>query len=70
MIDNKEKDQTIAGEHCKNILTRHTESIKKKSRGKLSRGIELFHDKASIHTVRQVCRTVCIEPIDTHSVYQ
>ncbi|XP_045458103.1 histone-lysine N-methyltransferase SETMAR-like [Melitaea cinxia] len=52
LIDYQDKGFSITGEYYASILERLKEAIKQKRRGKLTKGVLLLHDNASVHKSR------------------
>lgn len=50
MIDYEERNRTVTGTYYASLLHQLRDAIKKKRRGKLSRGVLLLHDNAPVHT--------------------
>ena len=50
MIDYLQNRKTINGEYYADLLVKLREAIKEKRRGKLSKGVILLQDDASVHT--------------------
>ena len=71
MADFLPRGQTINGNYYATLLLRLREEIKSKRRGRLTRGIRLLHDNASVHTcnVAQAAIAECgFQPIN-HPAY-
>ena len=52
LIDYKSKGATITGEYYAGILHQLREEIKKKRRGKLTKGVLVLHDNAPVHKAK------------------
>lgn len=52
LIDYKSKGITITGMYYAEILNKLRDEIKKKRRGKLTKGVVILHDNAPVHTAR------------------
>jgi len=53
LTDYAHKGQTITGQYYRDLLTKLRESIKKKRRGMLSKGVRLLHDNAPAHSAHE-----------------